>query len=114
MNGRRIHGSVFCQSLAVCEISGRGNATDLKKGSNHDQLSLAEQFKNFIERHGTDVNAESYIPDTIAELLESGRLRVKVLRCADTWFDLTYREDHTRVAANIRQLTEDGHYPRRL
>ncbi len=75
---------------------------------------LAEQFKHFLERKGTDLKAECYIPDTMDELLERGRVRVKVLRCADSWFGLTYREDCTRAAANIRHLIEAGYYPRRV
>jgi dTDP-glucose pyrophosphorylase len=75
---------------------------------------FAGQFKHFLERSRIDENAECCIPDTISELVKDGKLRVKVLHCADSWFGLTYRADHTHAAANIMQLTKAGYYPQRL
>jgi len=75
---------------------------------------FAGQFKRFLERNGTDTNAECYIPDTIAELLKEGRLRIKLLRCADSCFGLTYRDDYTRATANVHNLIQEGYYPVRL
>jgi hypothetical protein len=39
---------------------------------------------------------------------------VKVLRCADSWFGVTYREDHPRAVESIRHLIECGYYPKKL
>ena len=75
---------------------------------------LREQFQNFLERNGRDLEAECLIPNTVNELLLSGQALVKVLRCGDSCFGVTYQEDHALAVENIRRLIEDGHYPRRL
>jgi NDP-sugar pyrophosphorylase family protein len=75
---------------------------------------LHEHFQRFLEVNGRDLEAECFIPSTVNEMLMAGQVRVKVLRCADTWFGLTYREDHPRAVESIRRLIEDGNYPKRL
>ncbi len=75
---------------------------------------LREHFQKFLEQNGQDLEAECLIPSTVNELLLSGQARVKVLRCGDSWFGVTYQEDHACAVENIRRLIEDGHYPRKL
>lgn len=75
---------------------------------------LRQQFQRFLRENDGDLQAECFIPNTVNELLKSGHARVKVLRCAEAWFGVTYREDHTRAAASIRRLIEAGNYPKRL
>lgn len=75
---------------------------------------LYEQFEQFLKRYGNDVNAECYIPSTVNTLILEGQARVKVLRSGDSWFGVTYREDHPRVVESITRLTEAGIYPRQL
>ena len=75
---------------------------------------LREQFEKFLERNGSDLEAECYLPSAVNELLVAGQARVKVLRSADSWFGMTYREDHPRAAASIRRLIEAGYYPKKL
>ena len=75
---------------------------------------LSEQFENFLEVHGRSLEAECFIPNTVNNLLSAGQARVKVLRCADSWFGVTYREDHSRAVESVRHLIEAGHYPKKL
>jgi hypothetical protein len=75
---------------------------------------LRERFETFLRQHGSELKAECYIPNTVGELVAAGQARVKVLRTRDTWFGVTYREDHPRVVENIRRLTAQGVYPERL
>jgi len=75
---------------------------------------LHEQFQRFLKRYGEDLEAECYIPSTVNTLIKSGAARVKVLRSGDSWFGVTYREDHPRVVQSVLRLVEDGTYPRRL
>ena len=42
------------------------------------------------------------------------RRKVKVLRSNDSWFGVTYREDHAHVVESIQQLVKSGKYPERL
>ncbi len=76
--------------------------------------SLECRFRCFLEQNGSDLLAESYIPVAINELLMEGLVRVKVLRCADPWFGITYQDDHTLAVARVRRLVEAGLYPRKL
>jgi len=75
---------------------------------------LHEQFQRFLKRYGEDLKAECYIPSTVNTLINAGAARVKVLRSGDSWFGVTYREDHPRVVQSISRLVEGGTYPRKL
>ncbi len=75
---------------------------------------LRDHFQRFLQQNGSDLQAECCIPTTINELVSSGQARVKVLRCADSWFGVTYREDRPRAVESIRRLIEGGYYPKRL
>lgn len=75
---------------------------------------MAESFENFLKSHGGDPDSECYLPNTVHELIAEGRMRVKVLPSADSWFGITYREDHSRAMQTIHHMIEAGYYPRRL
>jgi hypothetical protein len=67
---------------------------------------LEECFRFFLEQNGSDLQAESYLPVAMGELLVEGRARVEVLRCADPWFGITYRDDHIHSVAHASTLRE--------
>lgn len=71
-------------------------------------------FQGFLERSGSDLKAESYVPMAVGELIAKGEARVKVLRSSDPWFGVTYREDRPRVVESIRRLIDAGAYPSSL
>ncbi len=75
---------------------------------------LRERFTAFLERSGSELKSENYVPSTVNELVKSGEARVKVLRTNDAWFGVTYREDRPRVVASIAALVEKGKYPSTL
>jgi NDP-sugar pyrophosphorylase family protein len=75
---------------------------------------LSEQFQKFLEVHDTSLEAECFIPNTVNNLVSAGQARVKVLRSSDSWFGVTYREDHSHAVARIRHLIESGLYPKKL
>ena len=75
---------------------------------------LQEYFERFLELSGPDAKSECFIPSAVNELVLTGQARVKVLRTNDSWFGITYREDHPRVAASIGRLIQGGTYPERL
>ncbi len=54
---------------------------------------------------------EFYLPSVVTQLLEEGKARVKVLRSADKWYGVTYREDKPVVVAAIQAMTQAGLYP---
>lgn len=75
---------------------------------------LRRLFIEFLARHGAEEKSEFYIPAAVNELIRAGRARVKVLRSPDSWFGVTYREDHPLVVENIRKLVARGDYPDKL
>jgi hypothetical protein len=75
---------------------------------------LNEHFQKFLYRDPDDLEVECSIPNTVNEILLAGQARVRVLRCEESWFGITYREDNSRAAERIRRLIEAGHYPKKL
>jgi NDP-sugar pyrophosphorylase family protein len=75
---------------------------------------VRKQFQLFLKQYGNDPNAECYISSSMNALIQAGQARVKVLRSADAWFGVTYREDHPRVVESVGRLIEQGVYPHGL
>ena len=75
---------------------------------------LREYFQRFLEVSGTEKQPECYLPSAVNEYIQARSARVKVLRTHDSWFGITYREDHSRVVENIGYLVREGIYPERL
>ena len=69
---------------------------------------LEEGFKEFFEKEvaKNPLNAEYLIPTFIGELLEQGKMSVKVLRSNDTWYGMTYKEDVVSVKESFKQMLE--------
>lgn len=75
---------------------------------------LSDEFERFLDANGGSLEEECFISRTVNALLTAGRIRVRVLHCADSWFGVTYRDDHTRAVECIRRLVESGVYPKKL
>ncbi len=73
---------------------------------------LEEGFKEFFEKEvvKNPLKAEYLIPTFIGELLERGKISVKVLRSNDTWYGMTYKEDVVFVKESFNKMLEDGVY----
>ena len=56
------------------------------------------------------LKAEYLIPTFIGELLEQGKMSVKVLRSNDTWYGMTYKEDVALVKDSFHQMLEKDVY----
>ncbi|MGD0800336.1 MAG: sugar phosphate nucleotidyltransferase [Terracidiphilus sp.] len=80
----------------------------------HIFAKLQADFQDFLEANSSNLRAECFIPSTVNELILTGEARIKVLRANDTWFGVTYREDHPRVVDSISRLIRDGAYPKQL
>ena len=74
--------------------------------------ALEEGFKEFFEKEvpGNPLKAEYLIPIFIGELLEQGRMSVKVLKTNDTWYGMTYYEDVAAVKGSFKKMLENGVY----
>jgi len=75
---------------------------------------ISAKFKDFLKEHGNNTEAELYIPTVIHDLIENGKIKVKVLPTHDTWFGVTYKEDREIAKRCIRKLIDDGLYPEKL
>ena len=73
---------------------------------------LEEGFKEFFGKEvpGNPMKAEYLIPIFIGELLEQGRMSVKVLKTNDKWYGMTYHEDVAAVKDSFKEMLENGVY----
>lgn len=55
--------------------------------------------------------AEFFLPFAVAELLEEGKAKAKVLRSADKWYGITYAADKPQVVAALKAMADEGKYP---
>jgi NDP-sugar pyrophosphorylase family protein len=72
---------------------------------------LEELFSAFLAKHGTGEKSEFYIPDAVANLIQTGKANVSVLPVASQWFGVTYREDRPLVVSALSALVKSGEYP---
>ena len=74
--------------------------------------TLEEGFKEFFEKEvpANPLKAEYLIPIFVGELLEQGKMSVKVLRTNDTWYGMTYHEDVAAVKDSFKEMLENGAY----
>jgi hypothetical protein len=75
---------------------------------------LEDRFPAWLQQHGGSAKDEWYIPFVVADLIRRERADVQVLRTDGVWQGLTYRAEHSAVAARLLQLAEAGNYPRPL
>ena len=82
-------------------------------GLTPDFLGILEVgFREFFEKEvpGNPLKAEYLIPIFIGELLEQGKMAVKVLKTNDTWYGMTYHEDVAAVKDSFKRMLENGVY----
>lgn len=110
------------------QVSGRSNITDFEEvvkldkqyisewTMGLDMQTLEDGFKGFFANMGDKdiLKAEYLLPIYIDELLQAGRVSVKVLDTNDKWFGVTYKEDKDYVVKSFAKLIEDGVYQKNL
>ena len=75
---------------------------------------VMEGFKTFLDGDDGNIKREYYLPFAVREIMENNECTVKVYSSADSWYGVTYREDHDSVSASLEKLKADGIYPQRL
>lgn len=77
---------------------------------------LDKRFAAFLEKSLPDnpLKCEYFLPFVVDELLKESRAEVTVLQSQDRWYGVTYKEDKETVVQAIRQLKEQGYYPKKL
>lgn len=73
---------------------------------------LEEGFNEFFEKEVSQdpLKSEYLIPVFIGQLLEQGKMNVKVLRTNDTWYGMTYKEDVITVKERFSEMLENNFY----
>ena len=77
---------------------------------------LEQRFTAFLTKNlpVNPLKCEYFLPFVVDELLKEHKASVKVLRSADKWYGVTYKEDKPQVMAAIRALKAQGLYPEKL
>lgn len=77
---------------------------------------LEEGFKEFFDKEvcQNPLKSEYLIPVFIGQLLEQGKMNVKVLRTDDTWYGMTYKEDVITVKERFNEMLESNYYSEEL
>ena len=77
---------------------------------------LKIRFPEFLES-GLKTNplkCEYFLPSVVSDLINEDKAEVKVLRSADKWYGVTYKEDKETVVAAIASMKARGDYPEKL
>ena len=86
-------------------------------GLTPDFLGLLEEgFTEFFDKEvcQDSLKSEYLIPVFIGQLLEQGKMNVKVLRTDDTWYGMTYKEDVITVKERFNEMLENTFYSKEL
>jgi len=73
-----------------------------------------EMFKKFLEENKDNPKSEFYIPFVVNKLVDSNKVKLKVLTSDAEWFGVTYLEDKPFVKEKIKELVNKGAYPKSL
>ncbi len=77
---------------------------------------IKEGFPAFLDKGLAEnpMKCEYFLPTVVSNLLEAERATVAVLKSADKWYGMTYKEDKPVVVAAIQKKKEEGLYPKHL
>lgn len=77
---------------------------------------LKKRFPKFLEKEleRNPLKCEFFLPTVVGELLQEDKVIVDVLTSTDRWYGVTYQEDKQTVVDAIRDMKEQGLYPRHL
>lgn len=70
-------------------------------------------FPAFLEEglKSNPMKCEYFLPAVVSRLLGEGKATAAVLKSADKWYGVTYKEDKPIVVAAIQKMKEEGRYP---
>ena len=75
-----------------------------------------DRFPAFLDEglKSNPMRCEYFLPAVVSSLLEEDRAVAAVLKSADKWYGVTYKEDKPVVVAALRKMKEEGLYPEHL
>ena len=76
---------------------------------------LQNGFEEFLNTNKKDLSAcEYFITTILSNYISDKEGHIKVLKTKDNWYGLTYKDDYYKVSNGIKQLVEQGVYPKTL
>lgn len=77
---------------------------------------IRDRFPAFLDEglKSNPMKCEYFLPAVVSSLLEEDRAAAAVLKSADKWYGVTYKEDKPVVVAALRKMKEEGLYPEHL
>ena len=75
---------------------------------------VMDGFKTFLDNDDGNIKREYYLPFAVREIMEQNECTVKVYSSTDSWYGVTYREEHDSVSTSLMKLKADGTYPSKL
>lgn len=66
---------------------------------------LDEAFSKFLAAEGQELNSEFLIPTAIHDMMSAFEIKTDLLKTDSEWFGMTYPEDKSIVANNLRSVT---------
>ena len=76
------------------------------------RFGFTEFFERFVPFAPTQM--EFLLPLYLGDLVSRKEVSVRVIETNDTWFGVTYQEDHPAVVESFQRLIEEGVYPEDL
>ncbi len=64
------------------------------------------------EKGGDPLKREYFLPSAVDDLIQKGKAEVRVLKTAEKWYGVTYKEDKKRVGDALAAMAKAGVYPR--
>jgi hypothetical protein len=84
-------------------------------GFTPDYFEYSEKaFVEFLKANGKELKAEFYIPTVVNDLIENGKITLKVEETPSQWFGVTYAADRPATVAKFKELSDKGVYPANL
>lgn len=77
---------------------------------------IKDGFPAFLDKglKENPMKCEYFLPSVVSRLLEEGRASVAVLKSADKWYGITYKEDKPVVVRAVQNMKDEGLYPEHL
>lgn len=77
---------------------------------------LKARFPQMLEEglKSNPLKCEYFLPFVVDELIREQKAQVKVLTSEDKWYGVTYKEDKPVVVQAVRQMKNEGLYPKKL
>lgn len=70
-----------------------------------------EALIKFLDARGQELKSEFYIPTVVNDLINDGKVTLKVIETPSKWFGVTFAADRPATVAKFAELTEQGVYP---